>query len=256
MKKLIIFALILIGLKCFGQGEPVAPYNENGYSIAEASNKVSHDSVLAIEYCSVLQKYGEMDGWINKIKNGKMTLNYTIFFLERLTEGFDNWNEGEVSIGSRTGTEIKYFFRSSYSERISKTAGLEPVGILDITAVTGWKDQNGNSFPVRILMARRCVNSVIDLRSKTVISSIQPEMNNTPNQTNQQNQVVQQEQQIYQAGKTVVTQTGARFVPDNYYQEPIQYGSSGSVTYFPKVVIVPTGARFNEAPRINCFGCY
>ena len=55
MKNLIIFVLVLLGLECFSQqGNPICPYNENGYSVLEVKKFALNSSEISKNFCTEL----------------------------------------------------------------------------------------------------------------------------------------------------------------------------------------------------------
>jgi hypothetical protein len=165
MKKMIIFALVLIAGTCAAQNKPFATtYKESGYSITEGFNIVSKDSVLFYEYKRTLEKTAENDGWISHYPGGKIPLAEVAWFIDHLIFGYDTWLYGQLEIGSRNGANIIYFFRPAYADRINKIVGQEPVGKLDVTSILGWTDENNCPYPVRTIMMMRCINSALDKR--------------------------------------------------------------------------------------------
>jgi len=173
MKNLLVmmFALAL-GLECFAEGHPFTEYKEKGYTAKEAAGIVSKDSLLANEYRLLFQQLAEKDGWADNLDQKKVSFGNVVAIIEKLRVVDTSWKSGEVVVSSRNGKGgFKRFTRPSYSDRVKKTLGKEPVGLLDITSITGWKDKNGNPFPVRIVTAMRCINSIFDMRYQILPTS-------------------------------------------------------------------------------------
>ncbi len=174
MKTFLISLLSIFSVALFAQSPVCGPFfchNDDGYTIAQAVDSISHDSAATAEYAYEFQTIAEHDGWIRHVKNNTITLGNALDLISKSVETTDTWNSGDIAIGymMMDGTrDYHYFVRPSYSDRINKTVGPEPVTKLDVTKVFGWKDPNGNPYPVRTVMGRRCLNTFIDTREVPV----------------------------------------------------------------------------------------
>jgi len=164
-----MLALVSIGTECFAEGKPFAPYKSSPpYTALQASEIASKDCFIAKSYAVLIQQVAEMDGWI-KHYEGKIKPENAILLLQNCYDTVDSWETGEVIVSSRvyrnSGDDVsKNFFRPSYSNREKKEYGPEPVFVLDITALTGWLDDNGNPYPKRVIGSRYCINTIFDTR--------------------------------------------------------------------------------------------
>ncbi len=174
MKKIISLLLTLcVGIGCFAQSGKLpfaAQHKDCGYSKKEIIDTVTNTTrgmAIPNAVLSDLQGTADQDGWNVFIPDGKITLGYMVFLLKNATEiGCDNWSTGEVSVAYITKDRtVIYLERPSYKVRIGKVLGDEPVLILDVTKYLGWTDKNGNPFPKRSIIARRCCNTLIDHRN-------------------------------------------------------------------------------------------
>jgi hypothetical protein len=166
MKNLVSILLVFAcGFECFSseRGDPFAPYKEQGYSIKEAVDIISIDSILVLEYRNLFQQIAEKDGWIKSIKGRVLSLENTVYLIQNLNIQNKSWDLGEIIIRSRKGNKFYNLDRPSWSDRKNKVPGEEPVGILDVTKILGlWNGEN--SYPLRIVMIMRCLNSAYDTR--------------------------------------------------------------------------------------------
>lgn len=213
MKKIILLlAILATNIVCFAQESrrPFASkYNDGplGYSLSSAVGVVSDISngTAKIEaYTLLLQNLIDQYG----IPVAKINFKNTKYILENGIEVVnESWSNGEILVGSliEGGSTVSYFNRPSYSDRINKIIGDEPVGVLDVTGKLGWKDRNGNPIPKKIIMLMRCVNVALDLRSvpaTNVVANVGSDApnynnngNNNQNNSNQYNQT-QSPQQV------------------------------------------------------------
>ena len=177
MKTIVMLVLVLFtGLECFARGEPFAKeYKENGYTVPEGAAYLKNYFAKVAAYQALLQQIANTDGWISFVDDQKVSPEFTLEIIGNLVPSTAIWNSGEVSVGSiGANGNVLYFNRPSYSDRVNRIAGLEPVGILDVTTTFGWLDSKGKPFPKRVVMALRCLNTILDTRTIGGVSPVAP----------------------------------------------------------------------------------